>query len=123
MMAWQTNEQIFLMPYSAQAGGFFTRAMRAAELSGEERAKLSRDRYATEANWRAVEVVRELAAQKNTNANGIVLAYAKQQPVRSVPLVGCQNIEQLRDSVAGAAVVLSGEEMARLEKTAMASGG
>jgi aryl-alcohol dehydrogenase-like predicted oxidoreductase len=123
MLAWHVREGVAMMPYSAQAAGFFTKAIAALEAGGTGRDKLAEDRYATPANWRAAAVVRELAKVKETNANGIVLAYVKQQSVCSVPLVGCQNLEQLRDSVAGAAVVLSTSEMERLDKTAMAFGG
>jgi len=100
-----------LMPYSAQAHGFFSRPDAAT-------AKPAARTYATAANLRLVPVVHALGRELACSPNQVVLAYLLHQRPVIVPIVGGRTAEQLEDSFGSLAVKLSPGQMDNLEHLA-----
>lgn len=100
-----------LIPYSAQAHGFFSQPERAA-------GKPEASRYATASNLRLAAAVRALAAQHGCSPNQAVLAYLFHQRPVLVPIVGGHTPGQVDDSFGALAVKLTAGEMNALEALA-----
>ena len=78
------------IPYSSQAGGFFTK------LSADPDIKSG---YATSANRALHLSLQALSRDLNLTISQIVLAYLWSHPFPVIPIIGCRNIEQLEDSL------------------------
>lgn len=105
-----------LVPFSSQAGGFFSKATTAEDGPDEE--DLRKGRYGTEGNLKLADAVREMAEAKGCNANGIVLGYLRSLPFQIIPNVGANRVDQLKDSVEAVSVRLSEEEVNELHRAA-----
>ncbi|MBI5722414.1 MAG: aldo/keto reductase [Planctomycetes bacterium] len=84
------------VPYSSQAGGFFSKL-----LVGRDDPKKPLDKYAynTPENLLLAKVIDETARRLGISISAVVLAYLLHQPITVIPVVGCHTIEQLEDSV------------------------
>jgi aryl-alcohol dehydrogenase-like predicted oxidoreductase len=92
------------MPFSSQAGGFFTNwlegdpvARQQAESSG----------YATKRNFQIANLAGEIARRNSVSAGSVVLAYLRAHPFRVVPIVGCSTPAHLADSIKALDFILS----------------
>ncbi|MEM9160946.1 MAG: aldo/keto reductase [Verrucomicrobiota bacterium] len=103
---------VSLIPYSAQAQGFFTKA---ADEEGADWKSLMESRYATPRNLKLAAAIRELAEEKGCEVNGVVLGYLMSQPFAIVPIVGANHPQQLEDSVMATRIRLTEEELQRLD--------
>jgi len=72
--------------------------------------------YDEERLYDTVEVLVEVAAQHGVSAAQVALAWLLGRPGVTSVIVGARTEEQLADNLAAAALVLSGEEQARLEE-------
>ncbi|NJM41765.1 MAG: aldo/keto reductase, partial [Anaerolineae bacterium] len=70
--------------------------------------------YPREANVRQLRVLQEIATTRNLTVSQVVLGYVLSQPFPVFPIVGCQNLYQLEDSLQAVDVQLSSAEVARL---------
>lgn len=105
--AWHTETQFPLLPWSAQASGFF-----GGRYSPENRARPDMVRvYYNETNWERLRRARDLAERKGCTANNIALAYVLNQPYPVFAVIGAHNPEQLAGSLAAADIVLTPEEL------------
>lgn len=107
---WLEEHQFPLIPWSAQARGFFVRA------NPEDRsdAELVRCYYA-EDNFERLSRATELAQQRGVAPTAIALAYVLAQPFPTLPLIGPRSIAELRDSMRALTVELTGDEVAWLD--------
>jgi predicted dehydrogenase/aryl-alcohol dehydrogenase-like predicted oxidoreductase len=106
--AWFTKTQLALFPWSSQARGFFTdRAHRDQALNDEE---MNRCWYSDD-NWQRRDRVLELAKRKNVLPINIALAYVLNQPFPTFPLIGPRTLEELRTSLPGLDIPLTGDEV------------
>lgn len=106
--------RLALMPYTAQAKGFFSKLAR-----GD--AGLERHEFHTPPNLAAGKIVLDLAAAQRVAPSAIVLAYLWSRPFPVVPIIGARTLAQLEDSFTALPVRLSPAELATLE-TASQSG-
>jgi aryl-alcohol dehydrogenase-like predicted oxidoreductase len=92
------------MPYSSQAGGFFTHW-----LEGDEamRLKAERSGYATKANFQIAKLAGEIARRNGVPVGAVVLAFLRAHPFTVVPIVGCGTPAHLADSIAALDFALS----------------
>ncbi|WP_420381806.1 aldo/keto reductase [Novosphingobium sp.] len=97
-----------IIAYAAQSGGYFTKRAAGADLGALA------ERYGNPVNDRRFAVAQDLAAAHGVSINAVVLAYLLSQPLQTIAIFGGSSPEQVRDSVASAALVLTGEELARL---------
>ncbi len=100
------------IPYSSQAHGFFTKLERSGKdsISAGDRAI-----YYNDANLRRFEQAKLLARDHGVSINAIALSYLRSQPFVTVPIIGSKSVDQLEDSFAAVDLILSPEEVARLE--------
>src|SRR5439155_1575512 len=74
------------MPYSSQAGGFFTNWLEGDE---ETRLKAERSGYATKANFQIAGLAGEIARRNGVPVGAVVLAFLRLHPFYVVPIIGC----------------------------------
>ena len=68
----------------------------------------------SERNWRALDAVREVAAEVDRPMAQVALAWAQAQPAVSSLIIGATRVEQLQDNIASLAVTLTAEQIAKL---------
>ena len=101
--AWYERSQMPLFAWSAQASGWFT---------GHYSPQADVPRvYDNPGNRERLRRARELGAAKGTDANAVALAWVLHQPFPTWALIGPQNVEELRTSVAALEVTLTDDEV------------
>ncbi len=113
--AFHARTGLAVVPYSSQAGGFFSQL---ALPRDRRRAGFASDDFHTPANLAVGEIVMRLARDRQVAPSAIVLAYLRSRPFPVVPIVGCQTPAQLADSVAALPVRLTVAELKSLETAA-----
>ena len=110
---------IGLVPFAPLGRGFLTGAVKRAEEYPEGDFRRGDPRYQGEnfdANMRAANGVRELAARKGATAGQIALAWLLHKGNDIVPIPGTKRRKYLEENVAAANVTLIREEMATLDQ-------
>jgi aryl-alcohol dehydrogenase-like predicted oxidoreductase len=106
--AFHRDTGMAVVPYTAQAKGYFTKL-------AENRLKDSDSRaYDNPTNRVRFERAQELAVQHSVTVTAIVLSYLTSQPFPVVPIVGPRSLAQLRDCVQHIDLKLSADELAYL---------
>jgi aryl-alcohol dehydrogenase-like predicted oxidoreductase len=92
------------MPYSSQAGGFFSNW-----LEGDDTARLKAERsgYATKANFQIAKLAGEIAQRNGVPVGAVVLAFLRSHPFKVVPIIGCGTPAHLVASIEALDFVLS----------------
>lgn len=103
---------IAVVPYTAQAKGFFSKAQLPPEKQPRDFAE---HEFNTPPNQALARVVGEIARTRGVTANAVVLAYLWTRPFPVVPIVGASHPAQLDDNFAAVGFRLSAEEMRVLE--------
>lgn len=87
---------LLAMPYSSQAGGFFS-----DWLEGDEprRLKAERSRYATKTNFEIARLAGEIAQRNGVSVGAVVLAFLRAYPFKVVPIIGCSTPAHLASSI------------------------
>jgi aryl-alcohol dehydrogenase-like predicted oxidoreductase len=99
------------IPYSSQAGGLFTKLQ--STQPRYLRQDLSRV-YPLEVNLPVFQEIRVICMETGFMTTQVVLGYLLSQPFTTVPIIGSQNPEQLRDSLNASEVRLTAEQVKRL---------
>jgi aryl-alcohol dehydrogenase-like predicted oxidoreductase len=99
--------------YSSQANGWFQR--RASGTTGRMGGSLQQ-MYATAVNEARFQRVQQLVKLSGLPATALILGYLSSQPFPTIPIVGCQSVDQLRDSLKAASVQLDPERVKYLEQ-------
>ncbi len=105
-----------VIPYSPLAGGFLTGKYRQGEQTASVRAEGVKRRYVSEKSWRILDVVREVAEELGVSPAAVSLAWLLAQPAVTAPIVGANSVDQLRANLAALDVVLSSEQLSRLDQ-------
>ncbi|MCS6776992.1 MAG: aldo/keto reductase [Chloroherpetonaceae bacterium] len=108
---WHRQNQMPLLPWSAQARGFFTGRFTPDDTSSEHMVRV----YYNDTNWERYRRAQELALQKGCDARHIALAYVLAEPYPVFALIGPATIAELQDSLRALDVALSPRERAYLE--------
>jgi 1-deoxyxylulose-5-phosphate synthase len=111
MKAWHTENQMPLISWSSQAGGFFSGRFSPEDTSNADMVRV----YYSDANWKRLKNAEELGRQKGASAIQIALAYVLSQPFPTVALVGPQTRGELQSSYEGSLIELTSEEIAFLD--------
>lgn len=109
---------IGLVPFSPLGRGFLTGAVKRAEEYPEDDFRRNDPRYQGEnfdANMRAANAVRELAARKGATPAQIALAWLLHKGPDIVPIPGTKRRRYLEENVGATNVTLTSEEMAELD--------
>lgn len=111
--------RIGFVPYSPLGRGFLTSAVKPAEEYEEDDfrrydARWQGENYRT--NKRAVDQLRELAAEKDITAAQLALAWLLAQGDDIVPIPGTRTAARLEENLAAADVTLSQPDLARIDE-------
>lgn len=116
---------IGFVPYSPLGRGFLTGSITSRDQLAPGDYRLNDPRYAPgnfEANMAAVDVVKAIAAAHGVSAAQIALAWLLAQGDDIVPIPGSKRRVTLEDSMAAADVVLTADDLARLDAAAPRGG-
>jgi len=111
-LAFHKRTQMAVIPYTAQAKGFFSKVERSGSAGLSEG---DRKIYFNDVNSRRLLRVQELAKKYAVSVNDIALNYLISQPFTTIPVVGCKTVEQLKSSLKAVDVILTSDEVAYLE--------
>ena len=111
-----TQYGLGVMPYSPLANGFLTGKYHQGEMQNSARAGSVQKRYFTDAGWRVIDAVRQVANEINSTPTAVALAWLLAQPFMTAPIIGANSVEQLQGSLAAVAVQLSAEQLEALNR-------
>ncbi len=116
---------IGFVPYSPLGRGFLTGQITRREDLPEGDYRLGDPRYAEEnfdRNMKVVKVVKQIAAAHDASAAQVALAWLLAQGPDIVPIPGSKRRATLEDSMKAAELVLSAEELAKLDEASPRGG-
>lgn len=110
---------IGFVPYSPLGRGFLTGQVRPDSVpQGDYRARMPRfTGDAAARNFRLVEALQALAADKGCTAGQLAIAWVLHQGDDVVPIPGTRQVARLEENLAAADIALSAEDLARIEAT------
>ncbi|MEL6527304.1 MAG: aldo/keto reductase, partial [Chloroflexota bacterium] len=113
------DQEIAVIPYSPLAAGFatgkYTRENSDADTTRASSGLIQRLTNDDKA-FDALDVMREIASDKDVPVAQIALAWLLHQPSVTSPIVGARKVEQLTDLLGAVEVELSEEELSRLNE-------
>jgi aryl-alcohol dehydrogenase-like predicted oxidoreductase len=110
------DQGVGVIPYSPLAGGFLTgKYRRDSVLPDSDRAQRISDRYMNESGFAALDKLEEVGSAHGATIAQMAIAWVLANPAVSSAIIGANNLEQLEDTMKGAAVMLSEEEKASLD--------
>ncbi len=109
-----------VLAWSPLAGGFLSGKYRRGEPAPAgvrfEKWKERFARFDTERHWRIIDAVHVIAAERQSTASAVSLAWALGKSCVTSVIIGARTIEQLDDNLRAADLVLTSEEMRRLDE-------
>ncbi|AZN43132.1 aldo/keto reductase [Paenibacillus albus] len=111
MCEWHTGNQLPLLSWSSQAGGFFSGSFSPKNRTDEEMVRV----YYNEGNWERYRRAVKLADEKGVTPIQIALSYVLCQPFPTGAIIGPRNREELESSVEAMNLQLSSEEVEWLD--------
>ncbi|MFF1632810.1 aldo/keto reductase [Leifsonia sp. NPDC058248] len=110
------DQRVGVLPWSPLARGLLTRDWGATtDRSQTDRFGQTLYRSTDESNRAIVEAVATVAEERGISRAQVALAWVRQKSAVTAPIVGATKLRHLEDAVASVDVVLSDEEIARLE--------
>jgi aryl-alcohol dehydrogenase (NADP+) len=113
-------EGIGIIPWSPLARGFLAGNRRTADRGDTARAKtdkIAHGLYYSDADFRIVDRVVEIAREQGTSPAQVALAWVLRQPAVTAPIVGASKMKHLEEAIAALDLTLSDEECGRLEES------
>ena len=118
-MAFCEERGLGIVPWSPLAQGFLTGKYERDEVPpGDSTASDSEgweERYLTEENFDALDVVRSVADEVDATPAQVSLAWQMHHPTITAPIVGARTVEQLEENLGAATVSLTEEQFERLD--------
>lgn len=103
------NHDLTVFAFAAQAKGFFSKYEKGGKDALTPKAL---DRYYNERTVEIFGKLKKISEKYNcTIGNAVVASLVNNRDFDTIPIIGCKNISQLEDSLSGADMVLSGEDM------------
>jgi aryl-alcohol dehydrogenase-like predicted oxidoreductase len=104
-----------VIPYSPLAGGFLTGKYRPDETTESARLRSAR-RHFNERNWKLLDLLAEIGKDKGGRSTSqIALAWLLANPLVTAPIIGPRSLEQLKDNLGAASLLLTSEEKQSLD--------
>ncbi|ASW54728.1 aldo/keto reductase [Plantactinospora sp. KBS50] len=110
-----------LVPFSPLGRGFLTGALSAGQEFAADDFRRTNPRFAADAlaaNQRLVDVVRQIAAEREVLPGQVALAWVHAQGEDVVPIPGTKRVSYLEQNVAAADLRLDAADLARLDRLA-----
>lgn len=114
------RENISLVPYWALASGFLTGKYRSLEASGSSPRAESAAKYATKSGLQIIDALSDIANERRTEIASVAIAWLRQQPSVAAPIASASKASQLPALIAGATLVLSANELEKLDRVSEA---
>lgn len=110
------DQGIGVIPYSPLGGGFLTgKYRRNAPVPESARAGGVQHRYMNEQGFAAIEKLEEIGRNHQATVAQTAVSWVLANPAVASAIIGANSIEQLDDTVKGAAIKLSAEEKSSLD--------
>jgi aryl-alcohol dehydrogenase-like predicted oxidoreductase len=110
------DQGLGVIPYSPLAGGFLTGKYRRGEPVPEsDRADGVQKRYFNDRGWAILDALGAAAHEHGTQPAQVALAWLLARPAITAPIVGANTPAQLADSLGAVDLVLSKEQIERLD--------
>ncbi|MBB6638208.1 aldo/keto reductase [Cohnella thailandensis] len=104
--------ELTAVPYSSQAQGVFSKWDKGTHAWDDDRIA---PQYRSQTNVERFARARKLARELNVPIGQLALAYLTSQPFPTVPIIGCNTLEQLRESMQAAALRLTPAQLDYLD--------
>jgi len=113
-----TSEQLGLMVWSPLAGGLLSGKFGPGSNNPEGSRRTTFDFPPVDKDraWKCVEAMREVGDAHGVSVARVALAWILQKPSVMSIIIGAKTLEQLDDNLAAAELMLTAEEMARLDE-------
>ncbi|MBW7455086.1 aldo/keto reductase [Paenibacillus sepulcri] len=108
---WHAGNQLPLLSWSAQAGGFFSGNFTPEDRSNEEMVRV----YYSSGNWERYRRTVKLAEEKQVTPIQIALSYVLYQPFPTSAIIGPRNPEELESSILSLNLELTPQEVEWLD--------
>ena len=103
--------------YSSQAKGFFSKM---SELGADSLSQKAKDRYLNDVNMKTLKVLEEFSQKYSCSIASIICsAFCSLDIPEVFPIIGGRNIEQITDSMKGAEITLTNDEVKKVLHTVM----
>ena len=106
---------IGVLPWSPLARGFLARPRNKADTTRAQSDAFARELYYSEDDYRVVDAVAELAAEREQPQAQIALAWLLHRTEVTAPIIGATKMKHLEQAVEALALSLSAIELAKLE--------
>lgn len=113
------SEDIGVLPWSPLARGFLTGSRSRQDKGDTTRSRsdgFAHDMYYEEDDFRVVDRVSEVAAQRGISNAQVALAWLLSKPAVTAPIIGASKMSHLDDAIHAVEIKLSDEEIAALEE-------
>lgn len=110
MVAWHKENDVALVSWSSQAGGFFSGRFTRDHCDDQE----IRDCFYNDENWERYDRCIELAEKKGKTPIQMALAWVLNQPFNIAAVIGPENTAELDNSIEGSDIQLTPAEVAYL---------
>ncbi len=104
---WHSQNQMPLISWAAQAGGFFSGAFSPAKRDNKDMVRV----YYNDDNWERLRRAEVLAKNKGVETVQISLAYVLQQPFPTCGVVGLRSLSELESNFEATTIRLSEDEI------------
>ena len=104
MIQFHLETNLTAVPYSSQAGGFFSMLNSSDKLVKEAALQSG---YATSTNLTFFLTVKELAAKYKVPISHIVIGYLLSNPITTIPVFSSRSIAELKETIEGSEIELS----------------
>jgi aryl-alcohol dehydrogenase-like predicted oxidoreductase len=101
------------MPYSSQAGGFFSNWLEGDEAT---RFKAEQSGYATKTNFQVAKLAGKIAQRNGVPVGAVVLAFLRSHSFNVVPIIGCGTPAHLAASIEALDFTLSHADWTQLRQ-------
>jgi aryl-alcohol dehydrogenase-like predicted oxidoreductase len=125
LLAWCRRNGAAFVPFSPLGRGFLTGAVDASTTFEQSDFRTQLPRFTTAAraaNQRIVDLVREVALAHDAPPAQVALAWVLAQGEQVIPIPGTRRQEHLRANLEAAGLVLTADELARLDEAPVAVG-
>jgi aryl-alcohol dehydrogenase-like predicted oxidoreductase len=109
--SWHQQNQLALLAWSSQAGGFFSGRFTPDNQSNPEMVRV----YYSKSNWERFRRAKQLAEEKNVTAIQIALAFVLNQRFPTCAIIGPRNPEEFDSSLGALEVQVSQRELEWLD--------
>jgi aryl-alcohol dehydrogenase-like predicted oxidoreductase len=108
------DQGIGVIPYSPLQGGFLTGKYRRGQIPESARAE-GLKRYFTERNFDLIELLDQIGKRHGATVTQVALAWMLQRPAITSPIIGANDVAQLKDILGSLEVKLSEEDVKAID--------